>query len=126
MPAKKYHEDRLNQMMDLREAGKTYKQISKITGMHVSSISWYCLKFGIDHPDKTGEIKEKNYPMTCSRNGHAVRRFTDDEDKLLLEMDAAGKNYTQMGRRLNRKRNSIEGRLMTLARREERKLASGN
>ena len=55
-----------------------------------------------------------------TRNGFAVRHFTPEEDDRLLALEAEGKTYTEIGRLMNRKPNSIRGRLMTLARREAR------
>lgn len=63
--------------------------------------------------------------MVVSRGGHIVRRFTPEEDKVLTEMDMAGERVCEMARRLNRKPNSVRGRLMTLARQEARREGVG-
>jgi hypothetical protein len=49
-----------------------------------------------------------------------VRRFTAEEDALLLQMEANGARYCEMCRALGRRHNSIIGRLATLARRDAR------
>ena len=59
-------------------------------------------------------------PAIVRRGDHIVRRFTEKEDALLLELEAQNLNYSEIARRLDRRRNSIVGRLATLARREAR------
>ena len=60
-------------------------------------------------------------PMTVTRGDHIVRRFTSDEDSVLLQLEAEGLRICEMSRALGRPPNSIRGRLMTLARHQARK-----
>ena len=64
-------------------------------------------------------------PVEMKRGNHVVRRFTPEEDALLLTLEAEGLSYTEIGRRLERPHTSISGRLMTLARHEERRAEAG-
>jgi hypothetical protein len=59
-------------------------------------------------------------PAVCMRNGKAVRRFTPADDEKILSLSLAGKSDTEISRALDRRPNSIRGRLMTLARHQAR------
>lgn len=109
---------------ELREQrGLSYQRIADQLGCSASSVSWYCLVHGIEKP---GPVATRSLVRPGSierRNGGEIRRFTVDEDRQLLALEAQGLNYFQIGKRMGRRRNSIHGRLMTLARREERGVA---
>lgn len=109
---------------ELRERkGLSYQQIADRLGCSASSISWYCLAHGIEKPGPVATRSRVRPGSIERRNGGEIRRFTPDEDRQLLALDAEGVNYFQIGKRMGRRRNSIHGRLMTLARREERGVA---
>ena len=55
------------------------------------------------------------------RSGHEVRRFTVEEDELLLDLKSKGLTNAAIGRRLNRAAHTVLGRLMTLARQDARR-----
>jgi hypothetical protein len=111
-------------MVELREAGETYEQISRhfaVRGIRLSAkaISWQCIRLGADRPDaKPTDLYARRQPMM--RNGHLVRPFSEADDALLLELEAQGAPMPTIARRLGRRENSIRGRLYTLARHEAR------
>ena len=117
-------DDQIDEMAELREQGKTAREISEhfaAKGVKVTaaSISWQCLRVGADIPierRKTFKPAEKPY----NRSGRPVRPFTENEDEQLRALDAEGLRHAEIGRRLQRKPNSIKGRLMVLARHEAR------
>jgi hypothetical protein len=107
---------------EMRERGKTYGQISSATGMSTSNISWICLKYGIEGPRKTS-LGDRG-PSVVSRGEFQVRKFTPEEDAKITEMELAGFKRSAIARALGRKANSVLGRQMTLARREERAVSA--
>lgn len=107
----------------LREAGETYREIAAIFGCSDKAISWHCLRLGAEPPKKTALWKGIKGPEVVKRGNHLVRRYTQEDDACLLRLEAEGKTVTEIARALGRKWNSIRGRLMTLARREEREAA---
>ena len=111
-------QQRVDRIAELRETGKTYEQIGLALGMSGSNISWICLKYGIEGPRKT-TLGDRG-PMVVKRGKFEVRKFTPEEDAKIQEMGRAGGKPTAIARALGRKHNSILGRMMTLARREER------
>lgn len=52
--------------------------------------------------------------MVTVRSGVTVRRFTPEEDALILSRKAEGARNSDIAKELGRKPNSILGRLMTL------------
>ena len=106
---------------EMRERGLSYQQIARKFGCSAKAISWHCLRLGAD-PPKPAPLR-LNYHLehpTMKRGNHVVRAFTPDEDRRLLELEADGRSITEIGRTLGRRWNSVRGRLMTLARRDER------
>lgn len=106
---------------EMREKGKSYRQIAAKFGCSDKAISWHCLRLCVD-PPKPRPLR-LNYHLeqpVMKRGNHIVRAFTPDEDRKIVELDLAGKTTTEIGRALGRKWNSVKGRMMTLARRDER------
>lgn len=87
-----------------------------------STVIYQCMRMGADIPPRLRikPVKQKRR----MRNGHVVRPFSKSDDKVLLEMKAAGHRTTEICRTLKRPSSSIIGRLMTLARQEARKETS--
>jgi hypothetical protein len=104
----------------MREAGKSYEQIGRVIGCSAKAVSWHCLRLGAEGPKQTKLWDGIVGPETFSRNGHIVRRYTPDDDALLLALECQGIPINAIARRMGRRANSVRGRLMTLARREER------
>lgn len=123
MPGRKYSEATTNEAAELREQGLSYGQISKRLNMTESAVYWHCLRLGADSPKFRPKEDHKIGPMVVNRGNHTVRGFTPDEDKILLNMSKAGAGIMEISRAMNRKHNSVKGRLMTLARHEAREEA---
>lgn len=106
----------------LRLAGCSLRFIADKLGVTEGSVSHYCLKEGIESPNTESKVLPQTAPgpMVLKRSGHTVRHFTPEEDKKLLAMANAGKSLSEIGRALGRRHNSISGRMMTLARQQER------
>ena len=108
-------------MAQLRERGIGYDNIGAELGCSGKTVSWHCLRLAID-PPKPYALRPDHHlqcPM-IKRGNHVVRAFTPDEDVRLVELERQGLGNTAIGRELKRRPNSVRGRLMTLARREER------
>ena len=120
MPARKYPDALVNEAARLREAGMSLTAIGVRLRMHRSAVQYHCLKLGADNPDAGRKAPTARPPMTYTRNGHVVRRFTAEEDALLLQLEAEGLGIKDIARRLGRRPNSVTQRLMTLARHEAR------
>jgi hypothetical protein len=120
MPARKYPDKLIDEAARLRETGMSAKAIGKRLGMSASAVSFHCLRLGADSPNTVGNIPDPKGPMVVARGNHQVRRFTPEEDRLLIDMDVAGAKVCDMAKKLDRKPNSVRCRMMTLARRETR------
>jgi hypothetical protein len=105
----------------LREKGLTYGQIARKFGVSAGTVSWHCLKMGVESPRAMKSWDGLRGPATMMRNGHVIRRFSEDDDARLLEMERSGATPASIARALGRAHNTVIGRLMTLARRDERR-----
>lgn len=105
----------------LREDGWTIEAIAKGLGASIGAIQYQCLKMGIEPPRPCKSQEGIRGPAVVRRGNHIVRHFTADEDARLLSMESDGFSRAQIARELRRPHNSIVGRLMTLARRDERR-----
>lgn len=115
-------DDQLADMVAMREAGRTAQQIANHftaqgTAIKASTIDWHCLRLGVTSPRGARQLAPPDRRPVW-RGGHIVRPYTAEDDRLLLELEAAGVGRTEMCRRLGRKSNSITARLCTLARRD--------
>lgn len=113
-------QERVDKIAELRETGQSYDLIGQAIGISGSYVCWICLKHGIEGHRKY-PLGDKG-PMLMRRGNHEVRKFTPEEDATITRMELAGAKRSEIARALKRKPNSILGRLMTLARREERAL----
>lgn len=114
-------QERADLIADYRDRNWSYQRIADQTGISASNISWVCLKYGIEGPrrHKLGD----HGPMVVKRGNFEVRKFTPEEDAVIRRMGEAGAKPTAIAKVLTgRKQNSILGRMMTLARRDERAL----
>jgi transposase-like protein len=124
MPGRYTQED-YERMAGMREQGHTYVQIAARFGCSASVVSWQCLRLGAEPPKaRYASWTEIKGPAVSARGDHLVRRFTEPEDALLLELEASGLSVNAIARRLGRRTSSIRGRLMTLARRDARSEAA--
>ena len=120
MPGRKYTEAQAELAAELREQGMTITQISERTGMGPQSVQYHCLRLGADLPPDMREGRNCRQPELYFRNGNAVRRFTPEEDRQLLELAVKGTPVSEIARRIGRRPNSTKNRLMLLARHEAR------
>jgi hypothetical protein len=106
---------------EMRSRGRSYGTIARIVGCSVGSVHWCCLKNGIE-PPVPPPLRPDQYKRCpqAKRGNHVIRWFTPEEDARILALERLGLGPTAIGRELKRRPNSITGRLMTLARREER------
>ncbi|WP_299671742.1 hypothetical protein [uncultured Roseobacter sp.] len=124
MPGRKITQKQIDQIAKFRERGWSVARIAEHMGISRGAVDWNCLKFGIESPKTEALVAgEYNGPMVCKRGNHVVRRFTKEEDVILMDMVEKGARLVDIGQRLGRPGNSIGGHLMTLARRDERQLA---
>lgn len=114
----------IDTIIEMRERGASYAVIGRKLGRSEKAVSWHCLRLGVDPPEPPP--LRPDWHLRCPvavRGNHRVRAFTPDEDRRLLEMEAQGLGYSEIGRALGRKPNSVKGRVMTLTRRAERGVA---
>jgi DNA-binding NarL/FixJ family response regulator len=106
----------------MREQGKTYGQIARAIKCSDSAVSWHCLRLGAESPkSKHQSWSGIKGPVLMKRGEFVVRRFTPEDDERLLQLEASGLRICEIARQLKRRHNSVKGRLMTLARRDERR-----
>ncbi len=110
--------EQIEEIAELREAGHSTPALAKRFNVSIGCISWHCLKQAAEPPVRKYRLGDKG-PLIVKRGRHEVRRYTPNEDRQLETLSRQGLSSSEIGRRLNRKPNSINGRLMTLARREE-------
>lgn len=111
-------DDQLTEMCEWREAGVPCAQIAarfarQGTEISAGSIRWQCLREGAYSPK--ARLRPERRDVPAMRNGFAVRPFSEDDDRRLLDLESQGLNYSEIARRLSRQPNSIRGRLYTLA-----------
>lgn len=105
----------------MRERGLTSGQIARELDCGIKTVEWHCLKLAVDPPNpKPLRLNHHLRNPVVRRGHHVVRAFTPDEDARLVALRLEGRRLADIARALGRKENSIRGRLMTLARREER------
>lgn len=121
MPRKKFNEEDYERWAEMRERGMSCEQIGRAVHASASVVSYQCLRLGADPPNAKPVSEAVVGPLVMARGNGVVRRFTPEDDVKLKELALQGVIYSEIGRVLGRQRNSIEGRLMTLARRERRK-----
>lgn len=117
---RKYTEDQIDRAVTLREDGRTLQQIEQETGVHRCVVSHYCLRLGADLPAGMRGASPNPQRPPYRRGRHIVRPFSPEDDARILEMANQGLTRAEIARAMGRKRNSIEGRLLTLARHDAR------
>lgn len=111
--------EQLERMIAMRESGAPYSKIAAALGCSQGAVRWHCLRLAVEPPKGTRPWDRLKGPPVVRRGSHLVRRFTPEEDARLLALEAQGLNNNAIARRLGRRWNSVRGRLMTLARRDE-------
>lgn len=97
----------------MHESGLSGKQIAEHFQCSEFTIASRCLRMGIG-----GKTQRAARKPVMNRGSHIVRTFTPQEDSRLLELEAEGLGYSEIGRALNRTHSSIYNRLRTLARQD--------
>lgn len=110
------------QIAEYREAGRSLAWIARKLDLSIGAVSWHCLRYGIESPEAK-PVPIYSGPMIMERGAGMVRRFTAEEDAILLNLSMQNVTVSAMAKQLGRKHNSIIGRLATLARRDERAAA---
>lgn len=109
----------------LRSEGLAPRVIAERFGVSEGLIKYYCLRNGIDPPKNSAKrlppVPQKSV-IYRRADGHLIRRFSAEEDQLLLRLEAQGCNYNAIARTMGRTRNTVISRLACLARRDEREL----
>lgn len=121
MTRSRFSEATLLKAAELREAGVGPTEIAKRLGMSRGAVDHHCLRLGAYAPvterDLRRDLRRDHGPLVAGK----IRRFTDDEDRRLLELERDGLNPSEIGRALGRRPHSITARLMILARRDARR-----
>ncbi len=99
------------------QKGLSCAAIARLGDCSGGSVSWYCLTAGIMKPG--AKLPPQRKPIVAMRGGKPVRMFTAEEDARIESLDQQGVAHAAIARELQRKPNSIRGRLATLARRQE-------
>ena len=107
---------------EMRERGCSYGVISRKTGLSVGTIEYWCLELGAESPRNSSKPLRQTAqgPSVVKRLGHTVRQFSASEDEQLLSWRQQNVSLAECARRLERRHNSVRGRLMTLARHQDR------
>jgi len=120
MPKRKYSDALLEEAAYLREEGLSYSAIGRQLGISPDAAEFHCLRLGADSPKAARRKPHTRNVLQYTRAGRVVRRFTKEEDALLLRLEAEGLRFVEIARRMGRKSNSIQMRLRTLARQDAR------
>lgn len=114
--------EQLNVLVEMASRGKSDAQIGLRLGMSPGAISYYRLKEAIERPQDAKRPPRPLYAQSAPyrRGKHLVRPFTPEDDRALLEWEGQGLRIVEMARRLGRRHNAVKGRLMSLARHDER------
>lgn len=106
----------LDRMAELVEAGVSRPKIAEEMGASVSAVDWQLLRLGVIGPRS---VRPAQAGGSYLRGGRVVRRFTPEEDALLLRLEAEGLSASKIGRRIGRAHHTVLGRLSSLARHEQ-------
>lgn len=120
--ATKLTPEQLDRIATMREAGKSCAVIARVLGVSKGAVSWRCIRLGVD-PPTAKPIDPYRGPMSYSRGGVTVRRFTAEEDAQILQLTEQGVSRKRIAKLLGRKPHTVTTRLYLLARHEERACA---
>ena len=113
-----YHftDEQLARMCAWRRSGRSYTFIAQRMGCSAGAVRHRCLMAGA-FPEGT-RPRPSRHPMLSSRNGISIRRFTAQDDAILLNMVMRGVGPTEIGRALDRSPGTIRNRLLALTMRQ--------
>ena len=107
-----FTDEQLARMCAWRRSGRSYAFIARRLGCSAGAARHQCLLAGA-FPEGS-KPRPSPFPMLTSRNGLPVRRFTPEDDAILLAMKADGVGPTEIGRALDRSPGTIRNRLLAL------------
>lgn len=121
---KKVTDEMKDTIVNYREAGRSYAFIASKLDISVGTVEYWCLELGAESPKSaSSELPQTSRgPAQFTRGGHVVRRFSPKEDAKLAEWREQNTSIAECARRLGRRPHSVRGRLMAIARQEERRL----
>jgi DNA-binding CsgD family transcriptional regulator len=105
------------------DQGLSFRKIAKLLGVSQGTVEYRCMADAIERPGTLPLTRPYNGPMIMRRGDFQIRRFTPLEDDWLLTLEGKGLRPCEIARKLGRRPNSVKGRLMCLARRDERAIA---
>jgi len=109
-------DEQLARMFAWRRANKSFAFIAMRMGCSIGAVRHQCLLAAVFPIGKgPGAVR---LPMTYRRNGVTIRRFTPEEDAIILAMDADDIGSTEIGRALGRPSSTISNRLLALVARQ--------
>lgn len=120
-------EAHIDRLVELGEDGHSDEYIARALArefnitVSASAIHWHRIANCAEPSDRTDVKPVPVEPVVEKRGDHVVRRFTVDEDERLKALEAQGLPIAEIARRLDRRGNSIKGRLYTLARHDDRR-----
>lgn len=124
---KRLTQDEIDAICHSREAGASVPVLARRYGVSRGAIDYRLLMNGVLNPKalQSNFAQPRAERREIIRGGRVVRWFTAAEDAFILEKSTAGMSEGAIGRLMDppRPRNSIVGRLATLARHEEWQIA---
>lgn len=120
MPARKYSEEQIEAVLEMRERGLSYGQIEMKTGVNQATVYSHCLRLGAEPPEPAKLRSVPTAPTSYTRNGKTVRLFTEQEDRQVMRMAIDGVSSRQIAAKLDRLPHVIRGRIAAIERRIER------
>ena len=122
--SRRLSDDQMERVAIMREGAASYGEIVSMLaeeGVTISpgAVAWHCLRMAAFPPQQYQERwtgSKQRAPH--KRGGVTVRAFTPEDDETLLRLEAQGLGYRAIGRELGRSSGSVQGRLLTLARRD--------
>lgn len=104
------------------ELGLPHWRIAKRLGVSPSAVGYWVATLCLVAP---GEKIAVPVLSDCVRGGRPVRRFSPEEDALILRRVEEGARMADIARELGRLRSSVDGRIKSLYRRMEIAKAAG-
>jgi IS30 family transposase len=118
--------DEIERIGHLRESeGLSIPKIADSLNVSTGAVQWCCLREGFERKGKRPRLQTySKRPRVMKRGKFTVRNFTPEEDERLLALRNDRRKISEIAKELGRKPNSIQGRLLTLARRDAQQEAA--
>lgn len=119
MGARRMTPEQVDEALALRERGGwSIARLAERYGVSMGAISYHCLAGGAESP-KPPRLQARQQRTEIRRGDRVVRRFTLDEDRVILKLKAEGVSNSAIGERLDRRPHTIRGRVLTLMRHQD-------